>query len=136
MLPFPVKSTFFVGFQEHVKHSIEIKLNFFDIARHEVNTVKRKKILKCLIKPMQIPWMSFYILIYRAVTRALIEGGVHSYIRVLRDKFVLKSVDIRADFKTNSSGRTRIYEYTPTHLPLVTPLLIDSHISIFSKWSK
>ena len=77
--------------------------------------------------------MSFYIFIYRAVTRALIDGGVYSYIRVLRDKFVLKSVDIRADFKRNSSGRTRIYEYTPTHTPLVTPLLIDSHISIFSK---
>ena len=58
--------------------------------------------------------MSFYILIYRAVTRALIEGSVYSYTRVLRDKFVLKTVDIRADhyapayrFPSDRSGQWR-----------------------------
>ena len=40
-------------------------------------------------------------------------GGVYSYIRVLPDEFLLKSVVITVDFKRNSSGRTRIYEYTP-----------------------
>ena len=49
----------------------------------------------------------------RAVTKALIEGGEDSYIRVLPDEFLLKSVVIRVDFKRNSSGRTRIYEYAP-----------------------
>ena len=50
----------------------------------------------------------------RAVTRALIGGGgEYSYIRVLPDEFLLKSVVIRVDFKRDSSGRTRIYEYSP-----------------------
>ena len=50
----------------------------------------------------------------RVVTKALIGGGgVHSYIRVLPDEFLLKSVVITVDFKRNSSGRTRIYEYAP-----------------------
>ena len=51
----------------------------------------------------------------RAVTKALIGGGGggYSYIRVLPDEFRLKSVAITVDFKRNSSGRTRIYEYAP-----------------------
>ena len=40
-------------------------------------------------------------------------GGEYSYIRVLPDEFILKSVVIRIDFKRNSSGRTQIYEYEP-----------------------
>ena len=59
----------------------------------------------------------------RAVTKALIGGGGYSYIRVLPDEFLLKSVVITADFKRNSSGRTRIYEYaTPPINALVTAL--------------
>ena len=50
----------------------------------------------------------------RAVTKALIGGGgVYSYIRVLPDEFLLKSTVMTTDFKRNSSGRTRIYEYAP-----------------------
>ena len=50
----------------------------------------------------------------RAETKALIGGGgVYSYIRVLPDEFLLKSVVITVDFKRNSSGRTRMYEYAP-----------------------
>ena len=50
----------------------------------------------------------------RAETKALIGGGgVYSYIRVLPDEFLLKSVVITVDFKRNSSGRTRVYEYAP-----------------------
>ena len=55
----------------------------------------------------------------RAVTRALIGGrgeGLYSYIRVLPDEFLLKSVAIRVDFERNSSARARIYEYTPSPL--------------------
>ena len=50
---------------------------------------------------------------FRAETKALIGGGVYSYIRVLPDEFLLKSTVMTTDFKRNSSGRTRIYEYTP-----------------------
>ena len=51
----------------------------------------------------------------RAETKALIGGGggAYSYIRVLPDEFLLKSTVMTTDFKRNSSGRTRIYEYTP-----------------------
>ena len=50
----------------------------------------------------------------RAVTKALTGGGGgYSHIRVLPDEFLLKSVVITVDFKGNSSGRTRIYEYAP-----------------------
>ena len=38
-------------------------------------------------------------------------GGGYSYIRVLPDEFLLKSVVITVDFKRNSSRRARIYEY-------------------------
>ena len=41
-------------------------------------------------------------------------GGAYSYVRVLPDEFFLKSVVITVDFKRNSSGRTRIYEYAPS----------------------
>ena len=41
------------------------------------------------------------------------RGGAYSYIRVLHDEFVLKSTVMTTDFKRNSSGRTRIYEYPP-----------------------
>ena len=56
----------------------------------------------------------------RAVTKALIGGGggEYSYIRVLPDEFLLKSVVITIDFNRNSSGRTRIYEYAPPPPPI------------------
>ena len=51
---------------------------------------------------------------FRAETKALIGGGgAYSYIRVLPDEFLLKSTVMTTDFKRNSSGRTRIYEYIP-----------------------
>ena len=40
-----------------------------------------------------------------------VQWGGYSYIRVLPDEFLLKSVVITVDFKRNSSGRTRVYEY-------------------------
>ena len=49
----------------------------------------------------------------RTVTKALFGGGAYSYIRVLPDEFLLKSTVMTTDFKRNSSGRTRIYEYPP-----------------------
>ena len=52
----------------------------------------------------------------RAETKALIGGGgggAYSYICVLPDEFLLKSTVMTTDFKRNSSGRTRIYEYAP-----------------------
>ena len=50
----------------------------------------------------------------RAETKSLIGGGgAYSYIRVLPDEFLLKSTVMTTDFKRNSSGRTRIYEYAP-----------------------
>ena len=69
----------------------------------------------------------------RAVTKALIGGGgggAYSYIRVLPDEFLLKSTVMTTDFKRNSSGRTRIYEYPPPPPPppinaLVTALYTD-----------
>ena len=57
----------------------------------------------------------------RAVARALIGGGgggVYSYIYVLPGEFLLKSTLMTTDCKRNSSGRTRIYEYTPLQLTL------------------
>ena len=53
--------------------------------------------------------------VFRVETKALIGGGggAYSYISVLPDEFLLKSTVMTTDFKTNSSGRTRIYEYTP-----------------------
>ena len=62
----------------------------------------------------------------RGKTRALIgEGGEYSYFLVLPDKFLLKSVVIKVNFKRNSSDRTRIHEYTPPPpiSVLVSPLL-------------
>ena len=49
--------------------------------------------------------------ILRAITRALI-GGEYSYIRVLSDEFFFKSTLMTTDVKINSSGRTRMYEYS------------------------
>ena len=61
------------------------------------------------------------IVLDRAETKALIGGGgVYSYIHVLPDEFLLKSVVITVDFKRNSSGRTRIYEYAPPPPPQLT----------------
>ena len=58
----------------------------------------------------------------RAETKALIGGGggggAYSYICVLPDEFLLKSTVMTTDFKRNSSGRTRIYEYAPPQLTL------------------
>ena len=59
----------------------------------------------------------------RAETKALIGGGAYSYIRVLPDEFLLKSVVITVDFKRNSSGRTRIYEYAPPPPPPINALV-------------
>ena len=56
--------------------------------------------------------MSQMSLIIKAITKALI-GGAYSYIRVLTDEFLLKSTEMTTDFKRNSSGRTRIYEFPP-----------------------
>ena len=53
-----------------------------------------------------------------AVTKVLIGGGAYSYIRVLLNKFLLKSTVMTTDFKRNSSGRTRIYEYPPPQLTI------------------
>ena len=60
---------------------------------------------------------------FRAETKALIGGRVYSYIRVLPDKFLLKSTVMTTDFKRNSSGRTRIYEYTPPPHPPINALV-------------
>ena len=50
---------------------------------------------------------------FRGETRALIGGGgEYSYIRVLPDEFLLKLTLMTTDFKRNSSGRTRRYEYS------------------------
>ena len=69
-------------------------------------------------------------LIFRGETRALIGGGggEYSYLLVLPDEFLLKSAVIKVNFKRNSSGRTRIYEYSPPPPinALVSPLLILS----------
>ena len=47
--------------------------------------------------------LNFYM--GRAVTKALIGGGGgYSYIRVLPDELLLKSVIITVNFKRNSSG--------------------------------
>ena len=65
-------------------------------------------------------------IVTRAKTKALIGGGgVYSYIHVLLDEFLLKSVVITVDFKRNSSGRTRIYEYAP---PPPTDALVSALI--------
>ena len=63
----------------------------------------------------------------RGEIRALIGGGggEYSYLLVLPDEFLLKSAVIKVNFKRNSSGRTRIYEYSPPPPPinaLVSPL--------------
>ena len=44
-------------------------------------------------------------------------GCKYSYIGVLPDEDLLKSVVIKVDFTRNSSGRTRIYEYSPPPPP-------------------
>ena len=68
--------------------------------------------------------MQVSVTLCRDVTKALIGrggGGRYSYIRVLPDEFLLKSVVITVDFKRNSSGRTRIYEYVPSPPPPPPP---------------
>ena len=52
-------------------------------------------------------------------------GGVYSYIHVLPDEFLLKLTLMTTDFKRNSPGRTRRYEYSPPPPinALVSPLL-------------
>ena len=67
----------------------------------------------CAKEEFHANFYSFINSLIRAETKALIGGGVYSYIRVLPDEFLLKSVVITVDFKRNSSGRTRIYEYAP-----------------------
>ena len=61
----------------------------------------------------------------RGKTRALIgEGGEYSYFLVLPDKFLLKSVVIKVNFKRNSSDRTRYMNIRPPPINvLVSPLL-------------
>ena len=65
--------------------------------------------------------------LFRGETRALIGGGgEYSYLLVLPDEFLLKSAVIKVNFKRNSSGRTRIYEYSPPPPinALVSPLIL------------
>ena len=57
--------------------------------------------------------ISYTRLWVRGETRALIGGGEYSYLPVLPDEFLLKSAVIKVNFKRNSSGRTRIHEYSP-----------------------
>ena len=45
-------------------------------------------------------------------------GCVYSYIRVLPDEFLLKSVVITVDFKRNWSSRTRVFEFPPPPPPI------------------
>ena len=71
-------------------------------------------------------------ILIRAETKALIGGGgggAYSYIRLLPDEFLLKSTVMTTDFKRNSSGRTRIYEYIPPPPinALVSALILMSH---------
>ena len=62
----------------------------------------------------------------RGETRALIGGGgEYSYIRVLPDEFLLKLTLMTADFKRNSSGRPRRYEYSPP--PPINALVLPLH---------
>ena len=42
---------------------------------------------------------------HRDVTIELIGGGVYSYIRILHDEFLLKSILMTTDFKRNLSDR-------------------------------
>ena len=63
--------------------------------------------------------------IFRAVARALIGGGggggVYSYIPVLVARLISFEINLKTtDFKRNSWGITRIYEYTP--LPPINTL--------------
>ena len=62
-----------------------------------------------------LTFLSKVVIISRGETRALIGGGggEYSYLLVLPDEFLLKSAVIKFNFKRNSSGRTRIYEYSP-----------------------
>ena len=54
--------------------------------------------------------MHIHIFAFCPTCGALIGGGggAYSYIRILPDEFLLKSVVITADFKRNSSSRTPI----------------------------
>ena len=74
--------------------------------------------------------------IARGETRTLIGGGgcEYSYIRVLPDEFLFKLTLMTADFKRNSSGRTRRYEYSPPPPQinaLVSPLGIACEKKLF-----
>ena len=51
--------------------------------------------------------------------------GEYSYLFVLPDEFLLKSAVIKVNFKRNSSGRTRIYEYSPP--PPINALVSPLH---------
>ena len=77
----------------------------------------------------------------RGETRALIGGGggvnIHIFV-FCPDEFLLKLTLMTADFKRNSSGRTRRYEHSP--LPpinaLVSPLCKGARsISIISSFN-
>ena len=68
----------------------------------------------------------------RAVTKALIGGGggdIHIF-AFCPTNFFLKSVVITVDFKRNSSGRTRKYEYAPPINTLVTALAQVSSLGV------
>ena len=67
----------------------------------------------------------------RGETRALIGGGgEYSYLLVLPDEFLLKSAVIKVNFKRNSSGGTRIYEYSHTPInALVSPLFVTNTLT-------
>ena len=69
---------------------------------------------------------TLFEILNRGETRALIGGGgEYSYIRVLPDEFLFKLTLMTADFKRNSSGRKRIYEYSPPLLKELTHFIND-----------
>ena len=67
----------------------------------------------------------------KAVTRALIGGGgsIFMYFIFIYSPFE-KNVVITVDFRRNSSGRTRIYEYAPP--PQINALVTALHLAIES----
>ena len=90
--------------------TIIIDLKPINLIKMHPNRVKISKTVEICMET------HFHInhVLFRAETKALIGGGgAYSYIRVLPDEFLLKSTVMITDFKRNSSGRTRIYEYTP-----------------------
>ena len=89
-----------IGFSKLTTHFVPIKID-----NNPLELVKCAKILGLTVSND----------LNRGETRALIGGSEYSYIRVLPDEFLLKLTLMTADFKRNSSGRTRRYEYSPAN---------------------